>query len=216
MIDTDSGSAAPDNQAILDRIDRLERTLLGGRDGQRNPDTSTQFGNATPATSNTCPVPDDLGDPTTGHDPSFFTVESVLRWPVFNEQYRACLNLRELMTNPSLGSSEYLSPQSSGKGQARMSVELESCSRLLDNFFTRIHIKNPVLDEKEVRQWAREISFNGVGWDGHSCLVVSSPSQSRTKLICESYLFARWGPFPKTFHLNIQWGSRSKTPKTIN
>lgn len=66
-----------------------------------------------------------------------------------------------------------------------MSVELESCSKLLDNFFSRIHIKNPILDEKEIRQGAREISFNGIGWDGRSCLVVSGPPPDQS-LVSES------------------------------
>ena len=77
------------------------------------------------------------------------------------------------MTSPSWEGHEYSSAQYSGKSQSRMSAELGSCSHLLDNFFDRIHIKNPILDEKEVRQWAREISFNGIGWEGRSCLVVS-------------------------------------------
>jgi hypothetical protein len=166
----DSTSLVPDNQAILDRIDRLEKKLLAG---QWHPDQSTQPNNATPGASKATPAAHDLSDPTTSNHPSFFTVESVLRWPIFEGQYGSCLNLRELMTNPASASLDYLSPQSSGKGQARMSVEVESCSKLLDNFFSRIHIKNPVLDEKEIRQWAREISFNGIGWDGRSCLVVS-------------------------------------------
>jgi hypothetical protein len=81
--------------------------------------------------------------------------------------------------------SEYLSPQSSGNGPALMSFEIESCSKLLDNFFTRIHIKNPVLDEKEIREWTKEISFNGVGWDARSCLVVSrSPSDHQLQCYC--------------------------------
>lgn len=77
------------------------------------------------------------------------------------------------MNSSSSGNLDYTSPQSLGKGPPHVSVELESCSNLLDNFFNRIHIKNPVLDEQEIRQWAREISFHGIGWDGRSCLVVS-------------------------------------------
>lgn len=74
---------------------------------------------------------------------------------------------------------DHLSPQSqpAGKGPSSLiAFELGSCSRLLDNFFSRVHIKNPVLDEHEVRRWAREISFNGIGWDARSCLVVSLPA----------------------------------------
>jgi hypothetical protein len=81
-----------------------------------------------------------------------------------------------------------------------MSVELESCSRLLDNFFSRVHIKNPVLDEKEIRQWAREISFNGIGWDGHSCLVVSSPpTHLKTEANPRKLLVCALGSISETF-----------------
>ena len=80
------------------------------------------------------------------------------------------------MTNPSSGNLDHLSPQSSGKSQNLMGVELESCSNLLDKFFGSVHIKNPVLDKKEIRQWGREISLNGIGWDSRSCLVVSAIS----------------------------------------
>jgi hypothetical protein len=111
-------------------------------------------------------------------NPRYFTVESVLSWPIFERQFDSYLNLRELMTNPSSGNLDHLSPQSSGKSQNLMGVELESCSNLLDKFFGCVHIKNPVLDEKEIRQWGREISLNGIGWDSRSCLVVSDLSDN--------------------------------------
>jgi hypothetical protein len=115
-------------------------------------------------------------------NPQFFTVESVLSWPIFDGQFDSSLNLRDLMTNRSLESLDHLSPQSAGKSQNLMGVELESYSNLLDKFFGRIHIKNPILDEKEIRQWAREISFNGIGWDSRSCLVVSEDIPDHTSI----------------------------------
>jgi hypothetical protein len=154
----------------LDRIDRLERTLLGA---SWPSDPATQFGNASPAVASATPAANENDPLSICKTLSFFTVESVLSWPVFQEKYRYCLNLRDLMSASGSGYSEYLSPQSSGKGPAWMNFELESCSKLLDNFFNRIHIKNPVLDEKEIREWTKEISFNGIEWDARSCLVVS-------------------------------------------
>jgi hypothetical protein len=115
-------------------------------------------------------------------NPRYFTVESVLSWPIFERQFASHLDLRQLMTNPSSGNLDHLSPHSSGKSQNLMGVELESCSNLLDKFFGRIHIKNPILDEKEIRQWAREISLNGIGWDSRSCLVVSEAISHHTSI----------------------------------
>jgi hypothetical protein len=164
----------PDNQAILDRIDRLERKLLGSSGPL---ECSTHVNNVSAVVSSATTTAHKGSDSGTHGNLAFFTVESVLCWPVFEGHYRSCLNLRDLMTSPSLGSLDYLSPQSSGKGQPHMNIEIKSCSKLLDNFFSRIHIKNPVLDEKEIRQWAREISFNGIGWDTRSCLVVRDYTQ---------------------------------------
>jgi hypothetical protein len=171
---TNSHSLVPDNQAILDRIDRLEWTLLSASKYSRPP--STQCISSSPVILNTSRVTNEAKTSTAFSNPYFFTVESVLSWPIFEGQYNSSLNLRDLMTSPSSGDLDYLSPQSSGKSHPPMGVELESCSNLLDNFFSRIHIKNPILDEKEIRQWAREISFNGIGWDSRSCLVVSGLS----------------------------------------
>ncbi len=53
-------------------------------------------------------------------------------------------------------------------------LEIESCSRLLEVFFKHVHIKNPVLDEKLIRQWARGVCLDGIAWNAQSCLVVGS------------------------------------------
>jgi hypothetical protein len=171
---TNPHSLVPDSQAILDRIDRLEWTLLAA--SKYSHPSSTQCRSSSPVISNVSRAANEAKASIPLSNPCFFTVESVLSWPIFEGQYNSSLNLRDLMTSPSSGDLDYLSPQSSGKSHPPMGVELESCSKLLDNFFSRIHIKNPILDEKEIRQWAREISFNGIGWDSRSCLVVSGLS----------------------------------------
>jgi hypothetical protein len=154
------------SRALLDRIDRLEKTLL-----EASWSSQASFRNATLAGANNVStvIEEPLHEKT-----SFFTVEGVLAWPIFQEQYRSCLNIRDLMQAPHAATGmEHLSPQSMGKGPSLMMFELDSCSTHLDHFFSRVHIKNPVLNEQEIRRWAREISFNGIGWDARSCLVVS-------------------------------------------
>ena len=169
-------SSAPDNQAVLDRIERLERTLL--ESSRYFQPSALQCRSSSQTASSASRSINVAKASTFQSNPQFFTVESVLSWPIFERQFDSSLNLRELMTNPDSGNLDHLSPQSSGKNQNLVGVELESCSNLLDKFFGRIHIKNPILDEKEIRQWAREISFNGIGWDSRSCLVVSGLSKS--------------------------------------
>jgi len=152
--DTDARSIIPDNQAILDRLDRLEWTLLAA---SKNSDlASTPFSSSSSRIFGATPAVEETKASVPLGNPYFFTLESVLSWPVFEGQYRSCLNLRDLMTNPSPGHLNFKSSRVSGEGQQQsISIELESCSILLDNFFNRIHIKNPI------------------GWDGRSCLVVS-------------------------------------------
>jgi hypothetical protein len=83
------------------------------------------------------------------------------------------VNLRDLLKNR--GAFDTVTAQSTGRGGSGLiSLELENCSQLLDRFFSRVHIKNPVLDEEEVRQWAKEVAFHGIGWNAQSCLVVGS------------------------------------------
>jgi hypothetical protein len=164
--------AIPDNQAILDRIDRLEWTLLTISKSNLFDPASVRFDGSSPAVSSTSRPHKESRTSIPLSNPNFYTLESILSWPVFAGQFNSHANLRQLITSPNLGIIDPLSPHSLGKGPP-MSVELDSCSSQLDNFFTRIHVKNPILDEKEIRRWARELSFNGIGWDGRSCLIVS-------------------------------------------
>ena len=108
------------------------------------------------------------------------TVEAVLSWPVLKEEYGPCLDIRDLMANPDNSCDDTSSPLAFGTlaASSLIDFELESCSHLVNNFFRYVHIKNPVLDEDEIRSWVREISLNGVGWDARSCLVVSFPHLS--------------------------------------
>jgi hypothetical protein len=160
---------------VLDRIDRLEWTLLEASSYSHS-SFSQRSGSSQVASSASRGI-NAAKASTYQSNPQFFTVESVLSWPIFEGQFNSLPKLRDLMTNPSSGNLDHLSPQSSGKTQHLIGVELESCSNLLDMFFGRVHIKNPILEEKEVRQWSKEISFNGIGWDSRSCLVVSGLSQ---------------------------------------
>lgn len=44
---------------------------------------------------------------------------------------------------------------------------------LVDKFLMEVHVRNPILDEEELRRHARDVAENGMGWDGKTCLVVS-------------------------------------------
>lgn len=112
------------------------------------------------------------GTPSSLDYKTYPSVESVLAWPVFERQYKSCLNLQKLMLRCSKNADKPF-PKGSRSSQSPIGLDIELCSGYLDGFFNRIHIKNPVLDEVQIRQWARDIAFNGFRWDARSCLVVS-------------------------------------------
>ncbi|KAL5866511.1 hypothetical protein ACKVWC_010402 [Pyricularia oryzae] len=59
---------------------------------------------------------------------------------------------------------------------------------LVDKFLMEVHVRNPILDEEELRRHARDVAENGMGWDGKTCLVLIACA-----LAC---LWAGWHPPP--------------------
>lgn len=49
----------------------------------------------------------------------------------------------------------------------------EDAPELVDIFLRFVHIKNPILEIKVIREDARRIAENGFEWDARSCIVVS-------------------------------------------
>ena len=51
-------------------------------------------------------------------------------------------------------------------------IDLHAANKLLKQFLDNFHIFNPILEEWKVREYMRSTSFNGLGWDAQSCLLV--------------------------------------------
>ena len=113
------------------------------------------------------------------------TADAVLLWPVFEGRYPPNLLIDSLLKvefdAESDGEDEPCSrmpvpprPSDGGKSLSSCNVE-ENVLRLVDNFITHVHIKNPILDVGALKRYAKGVAEDGPGWDGKSCLVVSAP-----------------------------------------
>lgn len=159
----------PASLAILERIDQLEGKLQA-----RNQSAGVdQRDDARSSTHSTPGRPDSTFQTksTSKGNVAIINVEKILSWPIFHHQFDAHLKLKPLLEG-SLSAPDRLSLQSVDRTKAAGELEIESCSGLLDVFFKHVHIKNPVLDEKLIRQWVRDVCLNGISWSAQSCLVV--------------------------------------------
>ena len=115
-------------------------------------------------------TPKDLGSPSLERTfdslPCYINIEAVLLWPTFEEQnFDSHLDLKAL-----------LQPHDDSTSAPPMSISLDFDSRgtnqLLQRFLENVHIFNPVLEESKVRGYMQTTSFNGLGWDAQSCLLL--------------------------------------------
>lgn len=92
------------------------------------------------------------------------SVETVLSWPAFVAQSPA-LDLKTLFAsaNDSLTRTSSINDFFPEQG---------SEAELLQHFLDHVFIFNPVLEEADLQQYVREVQFNGLKWDGKSCLLV--------------------------------------------
>ena len=109
--------------------------------------------------------------------PSFFSsTDSVLGWPIFGDRFHQGYLAEELFI------SDYLSSQVSDEPHYMRPDHVNLLKRgiceddipgLVDRFLHFVHIKNPILDSKSIRQYAARVVENGLDWDAPSCVVVS-------------------------------------------
>lgn len=96
---------------------------------------------------------------------SYTSADTVLSWPVFGSRcFQNCLS-DELFV------AEY-SVLEASETVHRTSYHEEEIPDLVDQFLRHVHIKNPILDPKQLRADARKLTEYGVRWDGTSCVVV--------------------------------------------
>ncbi|KAM0331767.1 hypothetical protein ACHAPQ_005996 [Fusarium lateritium] len=158
--------------AIIDRLDRLERKI----DSQSRPQPAfpgTHYDDSIHETS------DDLS-PELGvvHKILFpITIDKVLQWSVFRDVQLPTLTSH---TQQSPGSqSEYSNAQ---RPWADEITDRASCEQWLSSFFAYIHVKNPILDEKETRRLVSRLCAQGLDWSIESGLAL---------LVCANGAIAR-------------------------
>lgn len=107
---------------------------------------------------------------------SFTSTDSVLAWPIFNDYFGQNFLLDELLIAEHMPSSlpesplkipgDYVSLKCGG-------ICDDDIPNIITRFLRLVHIKNPILDSKSIKQFASRVAEHGLGWDPPSCLVVS-------------------------------------------
>lgn len=115
-------------------------------------------------------------------------LDKVLKWPVFRDVVCPMPPSPQLSSPPASSLTSFQPSFISGELNPAM------CNQCLDTFFSHVHVKNPVLDEPNIRRLVRNVCLEGVGWDADSCLALlvcangaiarpfSSPSLSKEDL----------------------------------
>lgn len=115
-----------------------------------------------------------IGDRADEHEPLTLyaanSAEYMLRWPIFNkvitdaEKHIRSFLLDSLDSQPQSG----LAPPR----QVGIGPSLDDIPDLCSKYIRYIHRRNPVVDRDKLTRYAKEVTVQGLGWDGQSCQVV--------------------------------------------
>jgi hypothetical protein len=96
-------------------------------------------------------------------------VDHIISWPMFRAG-RQVSGIEEA----SPGALADSRPLSTSAASLLSALELDSVRihQLLDNFFTSIHVTNPILDELNTRRTVKKTIMDGIGWSSASCLTL--------------------------------------------
>ncbi|KFY90886.1 hypothetical protein V500_04905 [Pseudogymnoascus sp. VKM F-4518 (FW-2643)] len=113
---------------------------------------------------------------------AFGSSETILTWPIFNGRWsRNFLSQEILIGSLSSGSDaqgdhhqyhHHRNPLKGGVKRASQGINEENVPGLVDRFLQLVHSKNPVLNTRQIREAARHVAEDGVGWDASSCIVL--------------------------------------------
>jgi hypothetical protein len=153
MTTASMSSFDPASLRILERLDEIQSQLLQSLEANTLPRPQPSS-NATPALRPHHRRPSLPGN-----------IEAILDWPAVRPYWDA-IPVHTMNTCP--GSTDIASSRSI------LSTDLDfvTCNHLLDNFFSFVHIKNPVLDENQTRRMVKRVFAEGIGWDQDSCLAL--------------------------------------------
>lgn len=107
------------------------------------------------------------------HDPRILYTassgEHMLRWPVFNKVItEAEKHIRSFLLDSLDHKPQGLrSPRQVGIGHF-----VDEIPRLCKKYITLCHRRSPIVDLEHLERYAREVTIQGLGWDGPSCQVV--------------------------------------------
>lgn len=154
---------------IFQRLDDLEE-LLRAKSATSVPHDQNDNQDSSLFSIPNTPAPPLLEKPAEWR-PSYVNIESVLSWPVFEDQYfNDRLDLRSLLRSSKNHGAPPALPIPANFG-------LYAAGQLLKQFLDNVHIFNPILEETKVKEYIRATSFNGLEWDAQSCLLVTKPSK---------------------------------------
>jgi hypothetical protein len=108
---------------------------------------------------------------------SHFTVESVLRWPIFTQIFPELEGLIASSPMELIGNSKHVNPRiadvSKSVQATLLGCEPKSLGALVQNFIKSNYGKSPIFDIDALCLEARRVEENGISWDAGSCLIVS-------------------------------------------
>lgn len=140
---------------------------------------SSPLTDASPGHNNrgdTAAIEDRAGD----HDPLTLyaanSAEYMLRWPIYNNVITdAEKNIRSFLLDSLENQSEPPIPPPRTLGVGSF---LDDIQHLCRKYIRLVHRRNPIVDVEKLERYAREVTIQGLGWDGPSCQVVSPSSFS--------------------------------------
>ncbi|KAJ5561317.1 transcriptional regulator family: Fungal Specific TF [Penicillium sp. DV-2018c] len=114
---------------------------------------------------------DDRGGPE--HDPRILYMgssgESMLRWPIFN---RVITEAEKHIRSFLLDSLDTQLPSFPPPRPVGIGGFVDEIPRLCKKYFLLCHRRNPIVDLENLDRYAKEVTVQGLGWDGPSCQVL--------------------------------------------
>ncbi|KAJ5549461.1 hypothetical protein N7513_006695 [Penicillium frequentans] len=132
------------------------------------------------------------------HDPDLLyaasSAELMLRWPIYDKVITdAEKHIRSFLLDSlnSHSQSRTSPPQMLGIGPL-----VDDIQHLCRKYFRLVHRRNPVVDIDNLERYAREVTIQGLGWDGPACLVLLACA-----LACSTSTFIPLGEIPEDLDL---------------
>ncbi|KAH7064205.1 hypothetical protein BKA63DRAFT_180642 [Paraphoma chrysanthemicola] len=171
---TESLDSTPAEKEIMRRLDELKSLLTVESSGSRSrkvPDAGSAYTPGSDERPHSITAPGNQpilsGPLTSPYDNT--RCESMLAWPIF----------RDIVDPSDLDAESFVleaSNESTCAGESKrrngQGIQEEQFLPLCQKFLLHVHTRNPILDQAELIQYAKDATEHGVEWDGPSCLVL--------------------------------------------